>query len=82
MTLLLEEMRRVIQYLTWHENWWTDKAEQGWEMDLVVLEGLSAYALRQAGLRKSIRNHFEQLWRDVPTWVSMEKVSSQEEGED
>lgn len=35
-----------------------------------LAEGMKSYALRQAGLRVSLRHQFAGLWRDVPSWIT------------
>ena len=64
--LLEEEMRRVQDYMSWFANWWTSHAVVPSAVhDPYLAEGLTAYALKQADLRLSLRNHFEMLWKDV-----------------
>ena len=57
-------MRRVLAYCSWYEQWWLDRADQqGAEgQNNVLLEGLSAYAFRQAKIRSQLREHFKKLW--------------------
>lgn len=74
-TLLEEEMRRVLAYLSWYEDLWNRRAAAAQSCeDLTLSEGQRAYALRQAEIRSSIHKHFSQLWRDVPSWISTGKV--------
>jgi len=81
--LLLEEMRRTLQFLDWQANFWVERAnilEGATEESAVNLvgsctlvpernEGLRAYALRQASIRNHLRNKFRSLWHAVPASV-------------
>ena len=68
--LLLEEMRRVCQFLQWQESWWLAKAEQKVAESTIQDEGLWAYALRQATLRVALHNHFSYMWLYVPAYIN------------
>ncbi|KAF8326255.1 hypothetical protein F5887DRAFT_900090 [Amanita rubescens] len=67
-SLIKEEMRRVLAYFTWYEQWWTEQADrykaEGTQKGLrmALSEGLSAYAFRQADIRSRLREHFTKLW--------------------
>ena len=64
--LVQEEMRRVLEYMSWFANWWTSHAAvPSMAHDPYLTEGLTAYAAKQADLRLTLRNHFEMLWEDV-----------------
>ncbi|KIK47784.1 hypothetical protein CY34DRAFT_73368, partial [Suillus luteus UH-Slu-Lm8-n1] len=68
--LLLEEMRRVLEFLAWQAKlWdeWTTLRVAEWSADV---EGLAAYAKRQAAIRQSLAARFRALWGNVPTLVS------------
>ena len=67
--LLLEEMRRVIEFLKWQAEWWGGRASSRSLGSVVDQEGLTAYACRQAALRLSLATSFQHLWRDVPMFV-------------
>jgi hypothetical protein len=77
-TLVQEEMHRVCAYFSWYENWWSSRADVGhmrdYGSDPFLLEGLAAYAERQAYLRMSLRCRFQGLWGDVAAWVTGQKV--------
>src|ERR1700735_4283560 len=67
-TLLQEEMCRVLAYLSWYEDLWNSRAATAQSCaDLTLSEGQRAYALRQAGIRSSMHKHFSYLWCDVPS---------------
>ncbi|KAM6493722.1 hypothetical protein JOM56_010083 [Amanita muscaria] len=70
--LLLEEMRRVLQFFEWQESWWLDKAEQKNDlMSTMRTEGLQAYAMRQATLRADLCKHFSHMWQYIPAYVNL-----------
>ena len=65
-SLIQEEMRRVLEYMSWSANWWSGHAAvASMAHDPYLTEGLTGYAAKQADLRLSLRNHFEMLWKDV-----------------
>ncbi|KAG6836222.1 hypothetical protein H0H93_010103 [Arthromyces matolae] len=70
--LIIEEMKRVIRYLSYRERWWKTKAAYGHSDHLTSLhrEGLVAYASRQASLFAELRENFLTLWRDVPNTIA------------
>ena len=75
--LLQEEIKRVLEYMSWFSNWWTSHAAPPSEStahDPFLSEGLSAYAAKQADLRLLLHNHFEMLWKDVQSWLEANKV--------
>ena len=38
------------------------------------MEGLTAYVTKQADLWLSLHNHFEMMWKDVQSWLEVNKV--------
>ncbi|KIL54859.1 hypothetical protein M378DRAFT_91785, partial [Amanita muscaria Koide BX008] len=75
-SLLKEEMRRVLAYCSWYGQWWLDQANRYQvEKRDPLSEGLSAYALRQANIRIAMKEHFTQLWLETPS-----QVHTQEDG--
>ncbi|KAG2029310.1 hypothetical protein BDR03DRAFT_881153 [Suillus americanus] len=64
--LLQEEMRRVCTFFDWHAAWWMDQANRRTGLDAAELEGLAAYARRQAVLRIMMRDNCLRKWRAVP----------------
>ena len=66
--LLREEMRRVLAFLKWKSNVWLRKGESEF-VSLTrcphQLEGLQAYACRQAGVFSNIHNHFLGIWKGL-----------------
>jgi hypothetical protein len=83
--LVQEEMRRVLEYMSWFSNWWTSHAAvPSIAHDPHLTEGLAAYAAKQADLRLSLLNHFEVLWKDVQFDVvpGMESTSENDYDDD
>ncbi|KAM6490840.1 hypothetical protein JOM56_013709 [Amanita muscaria] len=67
-SLLKEEMRRVLAYCSWYGQWWLDQANRYQvEKHDPLSEGLSAYALHQANIRIAMKEHFTQLWLETPS---------------
>ncbi|KAH7909550.1 hypothetical protein BJ138DRAFT_1197507 [Hygrophoropsis aurantiaca] len=64
--ILQEEMRRVLQYLEWHSSWWEAQGCNRIPSDRQLADGLSAYANRQAYLRRNLAALFRELWSIVP----------------
>jgi hypothetical protein len=65
--LVDEEMRRTLQFCRWKENWWRQQVSLR-PLDAsepILLEGLKAYAERQAALERSIYVAWETKWRKV-----------------
>jgi hypothetical protein len=64
--LLKEEMRRVLTFLKWKSNNWLQKGDTQVISSLTQcpyqLEGLRAYACRQANVFSDIHDHFLGIW--------------------
>ena len=60
--LVREEMRRVLQFLEWHARWWEGLQTRHDGSSPELAEGVSAYACKQASIRRSIRTSFKRLW--------------------
>ena len=64
--LLKEEMRRTLEFLTWKSARWSSKTlKVNPSLSPALSEGLTAYALRQAAVFASLRDHFSSLWEGV-----------------
>ena len=67
--LLREEIRRVLASLEWRSDNWLSKGASLVIFSLTTcpyqLEGLRAYACRQADIFDSIRNHFLGIWEGL-----------------
>lgn len=69
--LLVEEMRRVKEFLAWQGKLWAERSKQRKEMvNERLQEGLSAYATRQAHIRLGMKTKFEELWKSVDSWLA------------
>ncbi|KAG2106954.1 uncharacterized protein F5147DRAFT_746092 [Suillus discolor] len=60
--LLLEEMRRVLAFLTWQAEWWKERSSLRMLDSPSTQEGLMAYACCQSALRLSLVSSFQELW--------------------
>ncbi|KAG2354985.1 hypothetical protein BDR07DRAFT_1381828 [Suillus spraguei] len=60
--LLHEEMRHVLKFFEWQVNWWVEQGHQHTEMDIECLEGIHAYATKQASIHRVFIDHFQILW--------------------
>lgn len=67
--LLQEEMRRVLEFLKWKSRDWLRKGGDQVVSSLTIcplqLEGLRAYACRQAGVFADIHTHFLGIWKGL-----------------
>ncbi|KAH6871440.1 hypothetical protein BKA70DRAFT_1062716, partial [Coprinopsis sp. MPI-PUGE-AT-0042] len=54
--ILQEEMRRVVAYLVWKARWWETKVAMRSQAstDESILNGVSAYAWKQASLQRRL----------------------------
>lgn len=68
-TLLREEMRRVLAFLRWKSSNWLQNGDPHTVSLLTKcphrLEGLRAYACRQANVFSNIHNHFLSVWKGL-----------------
>ena len=62
-TLVLEEMRRVLRYFKWKCNWWINEAGSG--AVEASREGCEAYAHKQASLLGQLRARFSGKWKSI-----------------
>lgn len=62
-------MRRVLQFLKWKSGDWSKKGSADAISSLTTcpfqLEGLCAYAYRQAGVFRDVHNHFLGIWKGL-----------------
>jgi len=68
--LLQEEMRRVAAFFEWHAAWWDKRAPIRVGFGETESEALTAYASRQAAIRRSMRKRCLILWSVVPDLLS------------
>jgi hypothetical protein len=77
--LLLEEMRRVREFLAWHARWWIERANGRGCVEKGLQEGLSAYAHCQASMCRQMKENFEKLWQSVGPWVASGEVTEMDD---
>lgn len=70
LNLLPEEMRRTIVYHRWKADWWLARSNLRPEADTLLREGLCAYAVRQATIRRGLANRADFLWKKTLQVVS------------
>ena len=71
-TLLQEEMRRVVQFLDWKSNDWASRAgARAGVASPEVCSGLSAYAHKQAFVYHNLATRFCQRWRSTLISLSL-----------
>ena len=64
-----EEMRRILQFLTWRADWWEGQVNLRNLPDGPQLEGETAYAMRQAALQKGLHKSFALKWEPLPELI-------------
>ncbi|KAM6492909.1 hypothetical protein JOM56_011043 [Amanita muscaria] len=62
--LVEEEMRRVICYFEWKAGWWLDQRKRRTDMDedLDIVDGVAAYASKQASYCQRMAESSAQFW--------------------
>lgn len=60
--LLTEEMGRVIRFFGWEVQRWEERISRCVGESSANMEGLRAYAARQADIRRRLAGHFRGLW--------------------
>lgn len=75
--MLVEEQRRVLDFLRWQEAWWLEKQAILETDDSSLKEGLKAYTLRQAALRHDLRIHFTQRWQDTQQYIELRNIANE-----
>ncbi|THH18698.1 hypothetical protein EUX98_g8912 [Antrodiella citrinella] len=87
--LLQEEMRRTLEYLKWDADLWRSRAAQRASdnpcLSAALLQGLAAYAEKQAIIRDTLARKFAKLWRKQlaihnisPDWLTSYPITSAE----
>ncbi|KAG2093898.1 uncharacterized protein F5147DRAFT_747869 [Suillus discolor] len=77
--LLLEEMRRVIEFFKWQAKWWKDRGTAAIFVKPAHQEGGLAYAARQAHIRLTMVKHVQELWVAVPSIVQSQLLPDDED---
>ncbi|KAF9471312.1 hypothetical protein BDN70DRAFT_909386 [Pholiota conissans] len=76
--LLVEEMRRVLEYLDWKERWWLARKKSRSKPSAELSEGLASYAEGQAALHSQLSTSFIKLWK-TPLGLVDETAMDEEE---
>ncbi|KAJ7715855.1 hypothetical protein DFH07DRAFT_762650 [Mycena maculata] len=83
-TLLREEMQRVVRYLEWQTGTWENHgvvARTRLDVSPAVRQGLEAYAMKQASIHRDLRVFYkQQLSVSMGATVSSVLASAQEDG--
>ena len=75
-------MRRVLEFLRWRSHWWTERRTTHTNIqDLSILEGLQAYALRQAGLQADLATSFRTKFTAPLNDAIQELMANLDQGE-
>lgn len=77
--LLLEEMRRVIEFFKWQAKWWKDRGTAAVFAKAAHQEGGLAYAARQAHIRLAMIKHVQEFWVAVLSTVESQLLSDDED---
>lgn len=78
-------MRRVLVFFEWQAEQWMVKgrAQAGFtDMSDAAIEGRSAYALRQASIRRAMAEFCRNTWKDLPEYMSIGLASIQSDVEE
>lgn len=76
--IVQEEMRRVLVYLRWKSDWWVDQgSKRVIDHDLALVDGIQAYAHKQAAIQTRVAERCAAHWLPVllqygitPSWES------------
>lgn len=60
--LLVEEMRRVLFFLTWKADWWRSQGPRRDTVHPSLQDGLMAYSTKQARILEELARSFAALW--------------------
>ncbi|KAJ7156814.1 hypothetical protein C8R43DRAFT_1125395 [Mycena crocata] len=74
--LLEEEMRRIVQFLSWRSEWWEGRVDLRGLPDGPQREGETAYAMRQAKLQADTCTRFLELWKDLPVLIQTARAEA------
>jgi len=78
-----EEMRRTLEFLKWKGAGWSDREHARVDVkNKALLEGLHAYAAKQALIQDSLRTAFRELWRTpLSRWDNDDNNDDNDDGE-
>jgi hypothetical protein len=67
-TLLTEEMRRVLRYFEWKASWWRTQQDRRSQASVDVRDGVAAYAQKQTTVVNKLARSFASKW--YPTLIA------------
>jgi hypothetical protein len=77
LSIVQEEMRRVLVYLSWRAEWWRERSSLRTHDDSSILSGVSGYANKQAAICNRMAKQCARYWLPrlvkrgiMPLWVS------------
>ena len=56
-------MRRVLVFLEWKREWWLERQSLREGLTPALAEGITAFAIGQANLQRSLATHFREIWK-------------------
>ncbi|THH17478.1 hypothetical protein EUX98_g9123 [Antrodiella citrinella] len=60
-----EELRRAVAFMEHKASWWTQRAHSRTaRTDPILVEGLTAYAIRQAYVCTRLAKHYQSIWQE------------------
>ena len=74
--LLGEEMRRILAFHKWQESWWQKQIGHITDATDSEQEGLTAYALRQANIRRMMHDICVLTWHEISSLLSDSSILS------
>ncbi len=77
--LLLEEMRRTLDFLKYRADWWAERASSRATASPELAEGLAAYAESQADVQMSLSSSFVRLWKTPLGLIDERQVDEETE---
>ncbi|KAJ7116241.1 hypothetical protein C8R43DRAFT_1137919 [Mycena crocata] len=78
-TLIREEMRRVLRYLEWQSGWWDERAEEAASHSKTpeMAGALRGYAVKQALLHRDLEAHFKRKWGQSMHTAALDVLSTE-----
>ena len=61
----------MCEFLEWQARFWDQQAYRKVESDRTQLEGLAAYAKKQASIRREMRARFTDQWRYAAEYAQL-----------
>ena len=63
--LVKEEMRRVLAFLEWKAVWWTKEGSRSLDVRPDIVDGIRAYAAKQAYISRALAYSFKMRWESA-----------------